>query len=53
MVGVATLGQTEGGIVLRTQTYPAIIRAKPVPRDCVESDEIMYRGAAIVVIIEG
>ena len=53
VVGVATLGKTERGIILRTQTDPAVIRAKPVPRDCVESDEVMDTGSAIVVIIEG
>ena len=53
VVGVATLGQTEGGVVLLTQTNTAIIRALPVPGDSVEIDEVIYTGATKVVIIEG
>ena len=52
VVSVATLGQAEGGVVLVTETDPAIIRAQPIPGDCVEIDEVIYTGAAKVVIIE-
>ena len=53
VVSVATLGQAEGGVVLLTQTNPAIIRALPVPGDSVEINEVIYTGATMVVIIEG
>ena len=53
VVGVATLGQAEGGVVLLAQTNTAIIRALPVPGDSVEIDEVIYTGATKVVIIEG
>lgn len=52
VVSVATLGQAEGGVVLVTETDPAIIRAQPIPGDCVEIDEVIYTRAAKVVIIE-
>ena len=55
VVGVAALGQAEGGVVLLAQTNPAIIRALPVPGDSVEIDEVIYTGPTMemVVIIEG
>ena len=53
VISVAALGQAEGGVVLVAKTNPAIIRAHPIPGDCVKSDEVIYTGAAKVVIIEG